>query len=197
MSGPAMSEGRPGRGLVLIGYRGTGKSTVGRLLAERSGRRFLDADREIEARSGRSIASIFAERGEAAFRDREERTLAELVAEAPGAILATGGGTVLREANRRRLRDFGFVAWLTAEPAELARRLAADRSGLADRPALTGAGTLDEIARVLADRTPLYRGLADAVIPTDGRDPRDVVEAILEFWTGDARSPETAAGPPQ
>jgi shikimate kinase len=183
MSGQAMSEGSPGRGLVLIGYRGTGKSTVGRILAERTGRRFLDADREIEARSGRSIRSIFADSGEPAFRDWEERTVAELIAEAPGSVLATGGGAVLREANRRRLREFGFVAWLTAEPAELARRLEADPSGLADRPALTPSGTLDEIARMLADRTPLYRGLADEVITTDGRDPQDVAGAILECWT--------------
>lgn len=183
MNGESMSEAPPGRGLVLIGYRGTGKSTVGRILAERSGRRLLDADREIEARSGRSIRSIFAESGEPAFRDWEERTLAELTAEHPGAILATGGGAVLREANRRRLRDFGYIAWLTADPAELARRLEADRPGLADRPALTAAGTLDEIARVLAARAPLYAGLADVVIPTDERDPRQVAEAILECWT--------------
>jgi shikimate kinase len=185
-----MSEGTSGRGLVLIGYRGTGKSTIGRILAERSGRRFLDADREIEARSGRTIRSIFAGSGEPAFRDWEERILADLIAEAPGAILATGGGAVLREANRRRLREFGFVAWLTAEPAELARRLEADRPGLADRPPLTAAGTVDEISVVLAARTPLYRGMADAVIPTDGRDPRQVAEAILGCWTLARRPPD-------
>jgi shikimate kinase len=183
MMGPRIGAGgRPGRGLVLIGYRGTGKSTVGRIVAERSGRRFVDADREIEARTGRSIRSIFAEGGEPAFRESEERTLAELVVEAPGAVLATGGGAVLREANRRRLREFGFIAWLSADPTELARRLGADTSGLAERPALTAAGTLEEIARVLADRTPLYQGLADAVVPTDGRDPRDVAEAVLGCW---------------
>jgi shikimate kinase len=192
MNGRAMSGGSQGRGLVLIGYRGTGKSTVGRILAERSGRRFADSDREIEARSGRSIRVIFAESGEPAFRDWEERTLAELIAEAPGAILATGGGAVLREANRRRLRDFGFVAWLTAEPAELARRLEADRAGLTDRPALTAAGTLDEIARVLADRTPLYRGLADAVIPTDGQNPKDVADEVLISWFDLAGRPPIA-----
>ena len=168
---------------MLIGYRGTGKSTVGRILADRLGRPFRDADREIEARAGRSIRSIFDEWGEPAFRDWEERTLTELAAEGPGAILATGGGAVLREANRRAIREFGFVAWLTACPAELARRLAADAPGLAERPALTPAGTLDEIIQVLTVRTPLYAELADAVIPTDGRDPRDVAEAILGCWT--------------
>jgi shikimate kinase len=177
-----MPEGTALQGLVLIGYRGTGKSTVGRILAERLGRPFLDCDREIEARSERSIRSIFHESGEPAFRDLEERTLAELTAERPGAVLATGGGAVLRESNRRTLRGFGFVVWLTADPVELARRLEADRLGLAGRPALTAAGTLDEIAQVLAARSPLYAQLADTIIPTDGQDPRRVAEAILERW---------------
>jgi shikimate kinase len=176
------SERAPERGLVLIGYRGTGKSTVGRILAERSGRAFLDCDREIEARSGRSIRRIFVESGELAFRDWEERALAELTAESRGAILATGGGAVLREANRRRLRDYGFITWLTADAAELARRLEADGPGLAERPALTAAGTLEEIAHVLAARAPMYAALADAIIPTDGRDPCEVAGAILESW---------------
>ena len=155
---------------------------MGRILAERLGRPFVDADREIEARAGRTIWSIFADSGEEAFRDWEERTLAALTAENPGAILATGGGAVLREPNRLNLRRFGFVAWLTADPAELARRLQSDRPGLAGRPALTTAGTLDEIAQVLAARSPLYAGLADAVIPTDGKDPREVAEAIIGEW---------------
>ena len=89
---------------------------------------------------------------------------------------------MVREANRRTIRAFGCVAWLTAEPAELARRLLADRAGLAARPALTPAGTLDEIVQVLADRAPLYARLADAIIPTDGKDPRAVAETILECW---------------
>ena len=119
----------PGQGLALVGYRGTGKSTVGRILAERLDRPFLDADLEIEARAGRSIAAIFADEGEPVFRDWEERTLAELIDEFPTAVLATGGGVVLREANRRRLRDFGFVVWLQGRAGALARRLAADRAG--------------------------------------------------------------------
>jgi shikimate kinase len=171
-----------GRGLALIGYRGTGKSTVGRLLAGRLSRTFLDADLEIAARAGRSIQAIFAEWGEPTFRDWEERALAELVEAHPAAILATGGGAVLREANRRRLHEFGFVVWLTAPPAVLAGRLTADHRGLADRPALTAAGTLEEIARVLEARAPLYRGLADAVVETDGRSPVEVADAVLGHW---------------
>jgi shikimate kinase len=172
---------RRGPGLVLIGYRGTGKSTVGRVLAGRLGRTFLDSDLEIEARANRSVREIFAERGEPAFRDWEERTLAELTVGSPAAVLATGGGAILREANRSRLRDFGFVAWLTAHPSVLARRLEADRRGLAGRPALTPAGTLDEIVRVLRVRTPLYTELADAVIETGEKTPDQVVDSILEL----------------
>jgi len=169
-----------GRGIVLIGYRGTGKSTVGRIVADRLGRAFLDCDREIESRSGRAIRAIFDESGEPAFRDAEELTLAELTEGHPGAVIATGGGAILRESNRRRLRAFGFVAWLTADPAELARRLEADRAGLAGRPALTSAGTLAEIEEVLAARSPLYAEAADAVIPTGGRTPDQVASAVLE-----------------
>jgi len=171
-----------GPGLVLIGARGTGKSTVARIVAARLGRPWRDSDREIEARAGRSIAAIFAESGEPAFRDWEERTVAELTVECPGAVLATGGGAVLREVNRRRLRDFGFVVWLTAHPSELARRLKADGRGLAARPALTAAGALDEIAQVLEARSPIYREMADAVIETEERGPDDVAGSILAAW---------------
>jgi shikimate kinase len=171
-----------GHGLALIGYRGTGKSTVGRILARRLKRTFRDCDREIEARAGRSIRSIFSQSGESAFRDWEERILAELTADRPAIILATGGGAVLRETNRHRLRDFGFVVWLKAEPSEVARRLEADPRGLADRPALTLAGTLDEIVQVLEARVPLYQELADAVVETGERSPDEVADIILEFW---------------
>jgi shikimate kinase len=180
-----------GGGLVLIGYRGTGKSTVGRILADRLGRAFLDCDREIEAGSGRTIRAIFAETGEAVFRDWEERIILEVTAADTGAVLATGGGAVLRGANRERLRRFGFVAWLTADAAEIARRLESDERGLTGRPALTAAGTLDEIAGVLAVRTPLYAQMADAVIRTDGRDPHEVVDAILEHWDPRPRRPSS------
>src|SRR4051812_39456850 len=156
--------------LVLVGYRGTGKSTVGRILAERLGLPFADADVELEALVGRPIPAIFAEQGEAAFRDWEERVLCDLSTR-PGTIVATGGGVVLRETNRSLMRSFGFVAWLTADPELLAGRLRADPDGLANRPSLTGAGTLEEIARVLEERTPLYRAVADAFVDTGRKTP--------------------------
>jgi shikimate kinase len=168
--------------LSLIGCRGTGKSTVGRIVALRLDRTFLDADLEIETRAGRSIPAIFAGWGEPIFRDWEERVLAEVTLSNPAAILATGGGAVLREANRRRIREFGFVVWLTAPPSELARRLEADRRSLDQRPALTVAGTLEELAPILEARSPLYQGLADAVIETGDKSPHDVADAILSSW---------------
>jgi shikimate kinase len=174
--------GRPGQGLVLIGYRGTGKSTVGRIVADRLNRKFLDADLEIEARAGRSIRSIFTDWGETVFRDWEEQILAELTSAFPDAVVATGGGVVLREINRRRIRGFGLVVWLRADPTELARRLESDERGLADRPALTLAGTLAEIAQVLEDRIPLYQELADTVMETGGKTPDEVAAAILRHW---------------
>ena len=177
-----MSRGRDARcGLALVGTRGTGKTTVGRIVAGRLGRHFVDADVALEAKAGRSIASIFAEDGERAFRDWEERVLSELTRDHPDAVLATGGGAVLREANREALRLFGFVVWLQADPSVAAARLQADGRGLASRPSLTGAGTIDEIAAVLESRAPLYRALADAVVATGGRTPEEIADAIVEI----------------
>jgi shikimate kinase len=170
------------QGLALVGMRGSGKSTVGRILAGRLERPFVDADVELEARVGRPIATLFAEEGEPSFRDWEERVVSLLTAEHPGAVLATGGGVVLREANRKALRAFGFVVWLRADPSVAAARLEADGRGLAARPALTAAGTLAEIADVLEARMPLYREVADAVVDTSGRTADEVADAIHSLW---------------
>jgi shikimate kinase len=168
--------------LALVGYRGSGKSTVGKIVASRLGRLFLDADRELEARAGESIRSIFAGQGEAVFRDREEETLRELVRSHPDAVLATGGGAVLRATNRRLLAQFGFVLWLRADPAELIRRLEIDVEAVASRPPLTAAGTLAEVAAVLHERQPLYAETADAIIATLNRTPDEIAQQILEIW---------------
>lgn len=177
-----MSAGPPTRrGLALVGYRGTGKSTVGRLVAGRLGRPFVDADAALEARFGRSVAAIFEQHGEPDFRDREERVLRDLTA-GPTAVIATGGGVVLREANRKLLRQFGFVVWLTADPDSLAARLRSNPAALAGRPALTAAGTLGEIADLLRTREPLYRAVSDAEVSTVGRTPAEVAEVVLAVW---------------
>jgi shikimate kinase len=176
------ASGRGG-GLVLVGYRGTGKSTVGRLLAERSGRPFVDVDDEIEARAGRSIRRIFEESGEPAFRDWEERVIRDLSGTRPGAVLATGGGAILREINRRALRGFGLVIWLKAGPEALARRLEADARTRSTRPSLTSGGVLDEIASVLAARTPIYQAVAHASFDTEGTPADEVADQIFAFWS--------------
>lgn len=175
---PTPTPTPPTPGLALVGYRGTGKTTVGRLLAGRLGWPFLDADAELEPRLGAPIARVFAERGEPAFRDAEQRLLEELAGR-PAIVLATGGGCVLREANRRALRRLGFVAWLTADPSTLAERLRRDPGG---RPALTERGLTGEVVEVLAARTPLYREVAHEAVATAGRPPEAVAEEVLRLF---------------
>lgn len=175
-------EGERGRGLALVGYRGTGKSTIGRLLAEQLRRPFVDADDLIVDRAGRTIKAIFEESGEPVFRDWEERVLREVADDHPSAVLATGGGAILRESNRRLLRSFGLVVWLRADPEELARRLEADAMARHDRPSLTSAGTLQEIRDVLEFRAPLYRATAHVEVDTQGETPSEIAGSILEHW---------------
>jgi shikimate kinase len=168
--------------LILIGYRGTGKTTVGRLLAARLGRPFADADDLVEATAGASIADIFAAEGEPGFRDREAAALASLCARADG-VIATGGGAVLRESTRKMLRHSGFVVWLTATPETVAARLAADATTRSRRPNLTAAGGSDEIRHLLAARAPLYRETADVAVETDTLSPEQIADTILAAWT--------------
>ena len=118
--------------VALIGYRGAGKSTVARLLAERLGWAWVDADVELEQRAGCAIRALFEGEGEAGFRRREAALLAELC-ERPRLVLATGGGVILREDNRALLRRKAWVVWLTADAETLWRRLESD-------PASAGAG---------------------------------------------------------
>ena len=165
-------------GLALVGPRGTGKTTVGRLLAERLDWPFLDADLELERLSGRTIAALFAEEGEPVFRDWEERTLRELIGRGRS-VLATGGGVVLRPSNRARLRAFGRVVWLRSEPSALEARLRANPRSLSNRPALTALGTLGELAAIAETRAPLYREVADVVVETANRTADEVAEAVL------------------
>jgi shikimate kinase len=173
--------------LFLIGTRGTGKSTVGRVLAARLGWAFADADERIEAAAGMSIADIFAAEGEAGFRDREAAVLAEL-AGLTNHVVATGGGVVLRPANRELLRNSGFVAWLTASPEAAFARLQADPTTAARRPNLTPAGGLEEVRAVLAAREPHYRACAHFAIDTGVPSPEAVADAILTAWNGGSTS---------
>lgn len=145
----------------LVGMPGSGKSTVGRHLARRLRLPFFDSDHVIEDRLGCSIREYFAREGEAAFRDVEEQVIAEL-ARGPACVLATGGGAVLREANRNALRAAGRVMYLRSSPEELHRRLRHDTQ----RPLLQVADPLGKLRALYAERDPLYREAAHFVIET-------------------------------
>lgn len=140
---------------------GSGKSTVGRQLARRLSLPFFDSDHLIEQRLGCSIREYFAREGEAAFRDVEEQVIADL-AGGPDAVVATGGGAVLREANRRSLREGGRVIYLRSSPEELHRRLRHDTQ----RPLLQVADPMAKLRSLYAERDPLYREAAHFHIDT-------------------------------
>lgn len=160
--------------VFLIGYRCTGKSSAAQILATRLGWNWLDADDVLERHWGRSIAQIFAEDGEAAFRDKEEAILAELC-RMRDYVIATGGGVILRESNRARLKQAGTVVWLTADADTIWCRLQADATTALRRPALTVGGKA-EIVELLRRRTPLYAECADLAIDTARRNVAQVAE---------------------
>jgi len=162
--------------LVLIGYRGTGKTTVAQQLALRLGWDWVDTDVEVELRAGRSIATIFAESGEAAFRDLEALVLAEQVKRAH-IVIAAGGGAVLREENRRVLAATAHVVWLTARVDTITSRVAADTTTASRRPNLRAGGET-EIRELLAERAPLYRACAAIDVATDERSAAEIVDEI-------------------
>ena len=173
--------------IVLIGYRGTGKTTVGQLLARQLGWDFADCDDAVETAAGKSIAQIFADEGEGGFRDREAAALASLCAREQ-LVIATGGGAILRPENRNLLRGAGFVAWLTARPETIWARLQADSTTSLRRPNLTALGGVDEVRSLLAAREPHYRAVADFVADADGPSPESIAAAIFKAWTGSRSS---------
>jgi shikimate kinase len=170
--------------LVLIGYRATGKTTIARHLAQRLGWDWIDADVEIEQRAGKSIARIFAEEGEPAFRDLEAAVIADLCGrDAGGAVrrlvLAAGGGAPLREDNRRAMRQSGQVVWLTARPETILARMTGDASTADRRPSLTNRPPLEEIVHLLSRREPIYRESAHRIVDTEGKSPEQLADEIL------------------
>ncbi len=165
--------------LTIIGYRGTGKSTVARLVAARLGWNWIDADDEIEQAAGCSIARLFAEAGEAEFRDLEVATMRELTGR-NRCVIASGGGAVLRAENRESMQA-GKIAWLTATPETILQRIQNDENTAERRPSLTDLGELEEIVRLLAVRTPMYKHLAQITVATDDVAP-DIVAARLANW---------------
>lgn len=160
--------------IVLVGLPGSGKTTVGRSLARRLQVPFADSDAVIEQRLGCTIRDYFDHQGEAAFRDVEQAVIDELTQSPPG-VLATGGGAVLRPANRRHLRERGTVIYLRASPEQLHRRLRHDTK----RPLLQVADPLKRLRDLYADRDPLYRECAHFVVDAHGTTLSVLVSRIL------------------
>lgn len=160
--------------IILIGLPGSGKSTVGRHLARRLDLPFFDSDHVIEERIGCPIREYFAREGEAAFRDVEEEVIRELT-DGPNGVLATGGGAVLRPANRQRLHQAGKVIYLRSAPEEVHRRVRHD----GNRPLLQVADPLARIRELHAERDPLYRETAHFVIETGRPSVPTLVNMVL------------------
>lgn len=176
--------------VTLIGYRGSGKSTVAAILATRLNTSWSDADAVLEERAGCGIAQLIRDRGEASFRELEAVVLTDLLAGEEG-IVATGGGVVLRPDNRALLRRSGRpVIWLDV-PADVVRaRLAADPLTAIRRPALSGADPLEEVATALADREPLYRESADLRVDAGAESAAGLADRIVAWL-------ESAGGRPK
>ena len=161
--------------VVLIGYRGTGKSTIGKMLAARLGRTLLSTDSEVVQLAGQPIPAIVEQHGWEYFRDLESKVCQELAGR-NGLIIDTGGGAILRSQNVDVLKQSGKLFWLTASVDTIAKRIGSDTQ----RPSLTGTKSfVDEIQDVLRDRLPKYQAAADHVIETDGKSVTQVVDEVL------------------
>ena len=163
--------------VYLIGPMGAGKSTIGRLLAQRMGIHFLDVDREIERRSGVSVAWIFDKEGEEGFRQRETALIKELSEQPKSMIIATGGGSVLRPENQRLITSSGFVVFLETSIEAQVERTSKDKR----RPLLqNGADRHKVLSEIYQARKALYYSLSDLTVNTDAGAPFAVIQSIVE-----------------
>jgi shikimate kinase len=168
------------RNLVLVGFMGSGKSSVGREIARRWGFRFIDTDTSIRQKYRKSIPDIFASFGEALFRDEENQTLQELQ-NTNRAVIATGGGIVLQPRNHPLLRALGVVVWLTASEEVIWERVSRNQN----RPLLRTQNPRATINNLMSTRYPLYDSLADITVETSGLTHREVADqavAAINLW---------------
>jgi shikimate kinase len=167
---------RSAMNIVLIGYRGTGKSTIGRILAAKLGRQLLSTDNEVIRRVGKPIPAIVAAHGWEYFRDEETAVCLDLAGR-DNLVIDTGGGAVLRQQNVDVLKRNGRLFWLTASVDTIAARIGSDTQ----RPSLTGTKShVEEIREVLNERMPKYAAAADHAIVTDGRSVEELTKTILQ-----------------
>ena len=165
--------------VTLVGYRGSGKSSVGPLLADMLGCECVDSDDQIEFKAGKPITEIFSQDGEPAFRQLESEVLNELLSQ-PTGVIASGGGAILAERNRVKMREAGPVVWLQASAATLATRIGGDETSPSRRPNLTNKSVLDEVSDVLNARAPLYKACSTIQIETEGLEPAEIAKSIFE-----------------
>ena len=190
-AGPGRSA-RRGDNIFLVGLMGAGKTSIGRLLAKRLGKTFVDSDHEIERVTGVKIPVIFEIEGEAGFRARESRMLSELV-QGGNIVLATGGGAVLSPQNRKLLAENGIVVYLRAAVPDLWNRTRHDRN----RPLLRSAEPVATLERLHAERDPLYREVAHLIVDTGDQSLGSLVHRLerrlSEFETAMAKPSDTPA----
>ena len=167
--------------VYLIGYRGCGKSTVGRILARKLNRPAIDSDELIEQNAAKTIREIFASESESGFRDREEAVIREIAEKAAPAVVALGGGVILRASNRKLIGTTGRSIWLRAAPEILYERIVGDATTAERRPNLSQSGGLTEIIDMLKLREPLYREMAELVVETESRTAESIADDVLEW----------------
>jgi shikimate kinase len=165
-------------GIVLIGYRCTGKTSVGKQLAQRLGIPFFDTDELIQSEAGKNIRELVNEEGWDAFRQRERSIIKRLPSSA-GAVIAAGGGAIMDAANRKALKEKGFCVWLTADVSTIVKRLQRDEGSNAQRPPLSSDGLEQETATILEARRPLYQEMADCTIDTSIKGLDAIVDEIV------------------
>jgi len=163
------------RNIILIGPMGSGKSTIGNIIARRLHREFEDSDHFIEERTGVDIARIFDVEGEQGFRDRESNALKELLGE-NGRVIATGGGSILREENRQLLKQKGYIIFLDTSVNQQMHHLRRDKK----RPLLQTDNPRERLEALLAERRPIYLDLADLTVKTDKRVARRLATDIID-----------------
>jgi len=166
--------------VILMGYRCSGKTSVGRLLAAKLQRPFFDTDDLIQKSIGKSVREMVEEEGWIFFRREEKRVVRDLAAKDEG-VIALGGGAVLEEENVRNLRTKGFFIWLTAETRALQERMIGDGKSHDQRPSLSGRDMFEETKSLLKIREPLYARIADCRVDTSDRNTEEIAEEIVRI----------------
>jgi shikimate kinase len=173
--------------IVLIGYRCTGKTSVGRRISERLGIPFYDTDERIKELTGKTIKEIVDHGGWEAFRTEEKAVIIGLPS-SEDAVISVGGGAVMDAENREALKRSGLFLWLTADVGTILERMENDRTGDEQRPPLSSSGLEREISEILNQRTPIYRQLADFTIDTAGKEIEAIADEVFDLLTVEIRA---------